>query len=135
MTILYNFLLVVFVVNCVLLILIILLQSNRSSGAGIFGGGSGSAFGASSGDVLSKITSVMVGIFLILGLFLSYLKSTSKVDIDTLKKEFSKKEEIPSSVEDSKLKESNNSNIPKEETGKNDASAVPNTQSAPVVPK
>ena len=88
MAIVYNILLVIFVLNCFLLVLTILLQSSKSSGAGMFGGGNSSVFGANSGDILVKITSVMVFIFLLLGIILSYLKINTQVDIDSLKKEF-----------------------------------------------
>ena len=66
---------VLLVVNCVLLILLVLVQlPKKDAGAGIaFGGGAADAlFGAGSGNVLTKITKWATGIFfamcLILGL-------------------------------------------------------------------
>lgn len=64
-----------FVILCILLILIILLQSNRSSGMGLFGGGgSQSAFGANSADVLTKTTAVMVALFMLTAMGMAFLK-------------------------------------------------------------
>lgn len=77
MQVLETILIVFFIIVAILLILIILLQSNRSSGMGIFGGGSQSAFGSSSADVLTKMTSIFAGIFLVLAMVLAYIRSTS----------------------------------------------------------
>jgi preprotein translocase subunit SecG len=66
---------VLFVILCVLLILAILLQSDKGAGMGILGGSSQSAFGSSTADVITKITAVMVGLFLLGALSLSALES------------------------------------------------------------
>ncbi len=88
MKILSNIILIFFIINCFLLLLIILLQSNRSAGMSLFGGGaSQTAFGASSGDILTKITGGMVVIFLLMGLILSYLKAHEGSDLEGVKKE------------------------------------------------
>ncbi len=57
-----------FVVTCILLILIILLQKGRGGGlAGAFGGTGGySAFGAKTGDVFTWITVGLTGMFIIM---------------------------------------------------------------------
>jgi len=47
-----------------LLILLVLLQSSKSSGAELFGTSSQNIFGAQSGDILSKTTTVLATIFL-----------------------------------------------------------------------
>ena len=93
MEILNKFLTIVFIINCVLLILVILLQSSRSPGMNLFGGGSQSAFGASSTDVLTKITGYMAASFLILGLLIAYLKTGSQQDFEDIKEEIIKQEE------------------------------------------
>ncbi|MDH5718517.1 MAG: preprotein translocase subunit SecG [Spirochaetia bacterium] len=77
MEMLSSILTVIFIINSVLVILIILIQSNRSAGMGIFGGGSQSAFGSSSADVLTKITGIMVTLFIVLGFSLAFIKSKS----------------------------------------------------------
>ena len=89
MEILQKVLTILFVINCVLLILLILMQSNRSAGMNLFGGGgSQSAFGSSSGNVLTKTTGVMATIFLLLGLTIAWLGTGSSSKIQELQKEF-----------------------------------------------
>ncbi len=64
------------VLDCVLLILLVLIQlPKKEAGAGIaFGGGATDAlFGAGSGNVLTKITKWVAGIFFVLALVLSML--------------------------------------------------------------
>lgn len=66
---------VFFAVLCVLLIIIILLQSDKSAGMGILGGSSQSAFGSSTADVITKATAVMVALFMTGSLGLAILES------------------------------------------------------------
>ncbi len=74
---------VFFGIICVLLIIVILLQSDKSAGMGVLGGASsGSAFGSSTADVITKITSVMVAIFMIGSLGLAILESKRVGDIE-----------------------------------------------------
>jgi preprotein translocase subunit SecG len=57
---------ILFIIICILLILIVLLQKGRGGGLGsAFGGGAGSAFGTRTGDVLTWITIVLTGIFIV----------------------------------------------------------------------
>jgi preprotein translocase subunit SecG len=72
MSILSIVLLVFFVVVAVLLILIVLVQNEEGEGlGGVFAGGSSSAFGSRSGNVLTRITTVLGAIFLVLSLGLA----------------------------------------------------------------
>jgi preprotein translocase subunit SecG len=66
---------VVFFIICVLLILIILLQSDKSAGMGILGGSSQTTFGSSTADVITKITTVFVAIFMLGSLGISIMES------------------------------------------------------------
>jgi preprotein translocase subunit SecG len=75
MSILITITTVLFVLLCVLLVIIILLQSDKSAGMGILGGSSQSAFGSSTADVITRITTVMVAIFMIASLGLSIMES------------------------------------------------------------
>ena len=63
-----GFLTVAMITVCGFLMLVILIQRGRGSGlVGAFGGGGGSAaFGAKTGDVLTWITVVVAGLFLLL---------------------------------------------------------------------
>ncbi|MDR3455832.1 MAG: preprotein translocase subunit SecG [Verrucomicrobiae bacterium] len=67
----------ILVINCLLLILLILVQlPKKDAGAGLaFGGGTADAlFGAGSGNMLTKITKWATVVFLLLALFLGYLQ-------------------------------------------------------------
>jgi preprotein translocase subunit SecG len=67
-------LLVVFVIIAILLILLVLIQNEEGDSlGGIFAGGSGSAFGSRSGNVLTRATSIFGAVFLILCLGLALL--------------------------------------------------------------
>lgn len=66
---------VLFVILSILLIIIILLQSDKSAGMGILGGSSNTAFGSSTADIITKITTVMVALFMIGSLALSVFES------------------------------------------------------------
>jgi preprotein translocase subunit SecG len=77
MGILSVFLLVFFVIIAVLLVLLVLIQNDEGEGlGGIFGGGSSSAFGSRSGNVLTRATSVLGGLFLVVSLGLALLSKT-----------------------------------------------------------
>ncbi|MCS6984107.1 MAG: preprotein translocase subunit SecG [Leptospiraceae bacterium] len=75
MEILATILTILFIIDCVLLILIVLLQSGRSAGLGTFGGSSNTILGASSADVLTKITVGLAAGFMLLALSLAFIKS------------------------------------------------------------
>src|ERR1700690_2987485 len=63
------------VVNCLLLILLVLVQlPKKDAGAGLaFGGGAADAlFGAGSGNVLTKVTKWATIVFFVMALFLGY---------------------------------------------------------------
>jgi len=68
----------VLVLNCVLLILLILIQlPKKDAGAGLaFGGGAADAlFGAGSGNVLTKVTKYATVAFFVMALLLGFLQS------------------------------------------------------------
>ena len=74
MTILSTVLLVFFVIIALLLILMVLIQTEEGDSlGGIFAGGSGSAFGSRSGNVLTRTTTVLGALFLIISLGLAML--------------------------------------------------------------
>ena len=67
-------LLVFFVAVAILLILFVLIQDEEGDSlGGIFAGGSGSAFGSRSGNVLTRTTTVLGALFLIISLGLALL--------------------------------------------------------------
>jgi protein translocase SecG subunit len=75
MGVLTSILTVVFAVSCVLLVIIILLQADKGAGMGILGGAGQSTFGSSTADIITKITTFFVAIFMIGAMGLSALES------------------------------------------------------------
>src|SRR5271170_1988032 len=76
--ILYFFLTVFMFLDCVILVLLVLLQlPKKEAGAGVaFGGGATDAlFGAGSGNVLTKITKYSAGIFFGLAIIMAMIAS------------------------------------------------------------
>jgi len=70
-------LLVFFIIIAVLLILLVLVQNEEGDSlGGIFAGGSGSAFGSRSGNVLTRATTVLGALFLVISLGLALLNRT-----------------------------------------------------------
>jgi preprotein translocase subunit SecG len=77
MNVLSIVLLVFFVAVAILLILLVLVQNEEGDSlGGIFAGGSASAFGSRSGNVLTRATSVLGALFLIISLGLALLNRT-----------------------------------------------------------
>ncbi|GHV89450.1 hypothetical protein AGMMS50267_18100 [Spirochaetia bacterium] len=77
MDVLRVLLLVFFVIVAFLLILLVLIQNEEGDSlGGIFAGGSGSAFGSRSGNVLTRTTSVLGALFLIISLSLALVNRT-----------------------------------------------------------
>ena len=70
-------LLVFFVIIAILLILLVLIQNEEGDSlGGLFAGGSGSAFGSRSGNVLTRATTVLGALFFIVSLSLAILNRT-----------------------------------------------------------
>jgi preprotein translocase subunit SecG len=73
--------LVFFVIIAVLLVLLVLVQGDEGGGlGGIFSGGSSSAFGSRSGNVLTRATTVLGSLFLVISLGLALLNRTPSSD-------------------------------------------------------
>jgi preprotein translocase subunit SecG len=73
-------LLVFFIIVAILLILLVLIQNEEGDSlGGIFAGGSGSAFGSRSGNVLTRATSVLGALFLVLCLGLALINRSPAV--------------------------------------------------------
>ncbi len=77
-------LILVFVVSAILLCVVIILQDDQGEGlGGLFGGGSSSAFGSRSGNVLTKATSVLAAIFFITAFSFAWMnRSVQSEDIE-----------------------------------------------------
>lgn len=75
MGLLISVLTVLFVIVCLFLIIVILLQSDKSAGMGILGGAGQSTFGSSTADIITKVTTAMVVFFMVGSLGLAVLES------------------------------------------------------------
>jgi len=74
MSILGIVLLVFFVIVAILLVLLVLAQNEEGDSlGGIFAGGSGTAFGSRTGNVLTRVTTVLGALFLIISLGLALI--------------------------------------------------------------
>ncbi len=83
MGVLSIFILVIFVVSCLLLILMVIIQdSDSDSLGGVFGGGSGSAFGSRSSNVVVKFTSVLGALFFVCAFSLALINKTSLGNVE-----------------------------------------------------
>ena len=70
-------LLVILVISAVLLVLVVLVQDEQGEGiGGIFGGGSSTAFGSRSGNVLTRFTAGLAAVFLICCFGLAWVNRT-----------------------------------------------------------
>jgi preprotein translocase subunit SecG len=70
-------LLVFFVINAILLVLLVLLQTEEGDSlGGIFAGGASTAFGSRSGNFLTRATTVLGALFLVISLGLALLSRT-----------------------------------------------------------
>ena len=70
-------LLVIFALAALLMILVIMLQDDQGEGiGGLFGGGSASAFGPRSGNILTRFTSILGAIFIVGAFALAWLNRT-----------------------------------------------------------
>jgi preprotein translocase subunit SecG len=80
----YTFLSVLYVLVCLFLILVVLLQPGRGGIGGAFGGGSSqTVFGGSgAGNFLTRLTSVSAALFMILSATLAYLSSSSDKSLE-----------------------------------------------------
>ncbi|MDR1031333.1 MAG: preprotein translocase subunit SecG [Treponema sp.] len=77
MTILSVVLLVFFIMVAILLVLLVLVQNEEGDSlGGIFAGGSSSAFGSRSGNVLTRATSILGALFLVLSFSLALINRT-----------------------------------------------------------
>lgn len=69
------------IIACLVLIVVVLLQSGKEGMGVIFGGGSSSLFGSSgAGGLLAKVTAVVAGIFLATSLGYNVITSPTKVE-------------------------------------------------------
>ena len=77
MLIVSGILLVLFVLSALLLIGVVLIQDEQGEGlGGLFGGGSSTPFGSRSGNVLTRLTSILGTIFILTAFGLAWVNRT-----------------------------------------------------------
>lgn len=82
MSVLGIVLLVIFCIISVLLIFLVAIQDEKSSGlGGIFGGGAQKAFGGSTGAFITKATTILAICFMVLSLVVAILNKSSDADV------------------------------------------------------
>jgi preprotein translocase subunit SecG len=70
-------LLVLFISSAILLVILVLMQDEQGEGlGGIFGGSSSTAFGSRSGNILTKFTAILGGVFLFCSFGLAWVNKT-----------------------------------------------------------
>lgn len=73
-------LLVAFVIICVLLVCLVLIQNEGGNGmGGLLGGGNSTAFGSRSGNVLTKTTYILVTLFFVATFVLAFINKAPAV--------------------------------------------------------
>ncbi len=140
-------LLVLFVITCVLIIFLVLLQNEEGDSiGGLFAGGSNSAFGSRSGNILTKSTYILVTIFFASTFLLAVLNKTSSAPTDGIIKEGQQlqkenatpwydqdatksKEESEESNKNESVEEKNAENTQNETSESNDDKANSSTES------
>ena len=76
-------LLVIFIIVSILLVFMVIIQDEGSDSlGGIFAGGSSSAFGARSSNILVKFTYVLGGLFFVLAFSLALVNKTSSGNVE-----------------------------------------------------
>ncbi|MBN2403798.1 MAG: preprotein translocase subunit SecG [Spirochaetes bacterium] len=114
MTVLISVGTVLFLILSALLVILILLQSDKSAGMGILGGSSQSTFGSSTADIITKITGVMVGIFMLGSLGLAVLESYR---VSSIEREFISSDSDISGIDKDKLDADKKQNTGINDTG------------------
>jgi preprotein translocase subunit SecG len=78
---------VLFIINCIFMIFLVLIQTGKNSSLGLMGGASQSVFGSSSVDVLTKITRWTAISFITIALFLSFVFARKEEKLPVLQEE------------------------------------------------
>jgi preprotein translocase subunit SecG len=81
----FAFLIIIFVISAILLVLIVMVQDDKGEGiGGLFAGGGGSTFGSRSGNVLTRVTTVLAAIFLVSALAAAWInRSVSSEELES----------------------------------------------------
>ena len=82
MSVLGIVLLVIFCIISILLIFLVAIQDEKSSGlGGIFGGSAQKAFGGNTGSFITKATTILAVCFMVLSLVVAIINKSSEADV------------------------------------------------------
>jgi protein translocase, SecG subunit len=122
-------LLVIFVITCILLVLMVIIQdSDSDSLGGVFAGGSGSAFGSRSTNVVIKFTYVLGAIFFVCAFSLALINKSSVGNVEKA----AQATQGTSSTTNSEWWNTNNSSTQSLQGASSDSSVQSPAQPAPV---
>jgi preprotein translocase subunit SecG len=100
-----TFLYVVYVMVCLFLILVVLLQAGRGGMGAAFGGSSQTVFGGSgAGNFLTRLTVVSAALFMMLSAALTYVSSSGEKSLEKASEQVRLREEARSGNSDDKNK-------------------------------
>lgn len=116
MGILESILTIIYVIICLGIIVLVMIQTTQSSGGlgAMFGGASQTVFGSGSMNVFNKATAILAVIFIILSFILGFLPRFQAVPIKQLGKQIVEEEERKA-FEKQKLQELETEKVPIEE--------------------
>lgn len=115
-----TFLYTVYVLVCVFLILVVLLQAGKGGMGAAFGGSSQTVFGSSgAGNFLTRLTVISAGLFMLLSATLTYVSSSGEKSLEK------------ASEKVRMIEEARNAASKQSEAAKKKAAATPAEQSSP----
>jgi preprotein translocase subunit SecG len=116
---------VVYVMVCIFLILVVLLQAGKGGGMGALGGGSQTVFGGSgAGNFLTRLTVISAALFMLLSAALTYVSSSGEQSLERASEKIRLREEARGAASDASKKS---------DAKKDEAAAAP--QSSPDAPE
>src|SRR5215510_3243400 len=132
-----TFLYILYVMVCVFLILVVLLQAGKGGMGAAFGGSSQTVFGSSgAGNFLTRLTVISAALFMMLSAALTYVSSSGEKSLENASERVRMREEARSAksagAKDKKTDDKSKSAASSTETSTSEAPAAPS--SAPAAP-
>jgi len=126
-----TFLYVVYVMVCLFLILVVLLQAGRGGMGAAFGGSSQTVFGGSgAGNFLTRLTVISAALFMMLSAALTYVSSSGEKSLEKANERIRMREEARSGGSDDKDKKVDDKAAPGTATSNPDSPAELGSEAA-----